>query len=395
MNRSKNYLIFFFLSFLLFNLLISNFNESFYISNNYNKHMDFILDLQIFDEINSDNYGGFESFEGESVSNLEYTFLGVDLLKLFNGLNEINKLACIEYITGRNLIDGGYEPEANMFISYIDSTYFAVKSLNLLDADSWIQTDTPEWVGGRQNHNSQDGENYGGFEWKENFNTSFMEATYYGIQLTIELNSFYTINPLTARDWILSQENFDGGFGPTASISFSTIKDTYYAQKTLINMHNPELINKESMISYVKSLQNLTTSSLINYGGFKPFEGSFNTTLESTYYAIKILAELEELEQINSSVVLQYVYSKEVEMGGFKDTRSNYPNIADTYYAIKIQSIIEDWEIKDNNGNRGSLKNTFIPIFVIVGIIGFIFFFKYLKTPQNPKRIKIKVKRGK
>jgi len=383
-----------FFCFLLFleSLVILNYGKS---SEFHDNQLNFIINLQVLDESNIDNYGGFKSIVGENESNLRNTFYGLHLLeKLRNNLSLIDRFACIEYISGRSLIDGGYEPEAKMSTSYIDSTYFAIHSLNFLDANSWIAPNVSSWIKQRQNLNIEDSENYGGFEWKKNFNTTYMEATYYGIQSLVELNSLHSVNTIVLLNWLEERKNPDGGFSPTASIHFSTIMDTYFAVETMINLNSLDSINMDLTISFIKQLQDLNSSDKLNYGGFKPFEGPFNTSLKATYYAIKLLYDVNQLEKINSTLVIQYVYSKLVETGGFKDTYSEYPNIADTFFAINIISLIEDWKGKGHDGNQTPINNMFIGIFLLLGVAGVFIYFKSIKTSRNSHKIKRKVKGG-
>ncbi|MHA1321888.1 MAG: prenyltransferase/squalene oxidase repeat-containing protein [Candidatus Helarchaeota archaeon] len=360
-----------------------------------NSHFDYIIKLQINNELNINNYGGFELYIGQNTSTLKNTFYALDILKeSYNSINEINKFACIEYITGRNLPDYGYAPEANMFVSYIDSTYFAISSLNILDSKSWINPNTSNWIKERQNLNSLEPENYGGFEWKLNFNTSYMEATYFGILSLINLKSLYLINSSAVIDWINGQKRSDGGYSPTSAIQVSSLEDTYYAVKTLVSLNQHDEIDINSTITFVKQLQNLNSSALNHYGGFKPFSGYINSTLSATYFAVTLLAELGQLEIINFTIVLSYIYSKQDGMGGFKDIGSQNTNLVDTYYAMKVLSIIEGWNT-NNNGENGFINHTLAPILFIIGVIGLISIIKYYKNPSSTQNKKIKMKGGK
>lgn len=391
MKRSKIQMITLFLYFFyIFNVI--NYSHS---SEQLPNYSIFISSLQILDENNVDHYGGFQSYTGENISNLRNTFYGIHLGKIGSDYTNLNKFACIEYITGRTQIDGGYEPESNMFSSYIDSTYFAIDSLSALDAISWINSNTLDWIRQRQKLDAKDLENYGGFEWKENFNTTYVEATYYGVQSLIELNALYSVNSIATMNWLEGRKNPDSGFGPTASISFSTIKDTHFAIETIINLNNFDTIDKVATTSFVKHLQNLNLSEELNYGGFKPFDGPMNSSLEATYHAVKILEHLSQLDEINSTLIRDFVYSKYIEKGGFKDSFLEYPNIKDTFHAINILSILENWE-EENNG-RSQTPNNFhlMGIFLIIGIIGAMFFYGYLKKPTRSKKIISKMKRGK
>lgn len=354
--------------------------------------------MQVIDENNIDNYGGFELYEGINSSNLKNTFYGVNSLKLLNNLSVINKFACMDYITGRNMIDGGYEPEAGVFVSYIDSSYFAINSLIRLAAKSWIASNISEWIKERQNLNVEDPENYGGFEWKENFNTTFMEATYYGTQSLIELNSLYIINKAVLLNWTKKMKNLDGGFSPTALISSSTIKDTYFAIKTLFNLNNLNSVDINSTTSFIKNLQDLNRSDNINYGGFLPFKGSINTSLEATYYAIEALNETHKLAEINSTLVLEYVYSKYINPpSAFRNSYSQNFNLADTFFALNILSILEKWGEQNNGGQNKSENQNSIWILLIVPIFGLILFFYQSKgrsrSPKLNKKIKRRIKK--
>jgi hypothetical protein len=124
--------------------------------------------------------------------------------------------------------DGGFGTQCQ---SNINSTFYAVASLNLLKYDLGALLKVVEFVRSCEKP-------YGGFTVIPRSIMPYMEHTYYGI-MTLDLFDEKTRYPLQTTDWVLKCQNKNGGFA-RSDLGISTFVDTYYAITILKKLAHSE-----------------------------------------------------------------------------------------------------------------------------------------------------------
>ncbi|MHA1642878.1 MAG: prenyltransferase/squalene oxidase repeat-containing protein [Promethearchaeota archaeon] len=195
----------------------------------------------------------------------------------------------------------------NENVSTIESTFWALASLNLLDAMSSIDmVNLTHWVKASQNAD-------GGFSIVIGFHSDVI-STYYGLQI---FNQIFEIDPMSkmaAIEFLMKAQNFDGSFsiipilGSYMGFS-SNFLVTYMASKSLYNYRfQPEKI--EELISWYG---NCFSQSTFGFGDNPGFGGD----LRNVPYAILIIDELKVDQSFDSKPWNRLlIYILIVESGG-------------------------------------------------------------------------------
>ncbi|MGB9759272.1 MAG: prenyltransferase/squalene oxidase repeat-containing protein [Thermoproteota archaeon] len=170
---------------------------------------------------NKDGGFGTLNVDIESSSELETTFMAIDLLKMLD--KTINdKERTIEFVLNLKNPDGGFGKSLN---SNIVSTYYALSALSLLEYDVEKLEETKRYVTSCESE-------MGGFTPKPLAEPPFIEYTYFGVMAL----KFFKLKPKsTAKttSFVLSCLNSNGGFRRSSEHGISSFEYTYYAISVL------------------------------------------------------------------------------------------------------------------------------------------------------------------
>ena len=241
----------------------------------------------------------------------------------------------INYLISLIKLDGGFGKEGTNS-SDLETTFYALAALEQYNCiDMTDHGKIAKFVLSRQ-HNS------GGFI-SPRRKVSDLKFTYYAIEILKMVNELNKFDIVTCANYITSNQNDDGGFrrGPN---EHSQIDETYYAVMAL-NRLGANIPKRDKIIGFVLS----TVSA---QGGF----GTINKapTIQSTYYAVTILKELDATKEISDKEMLShinFIFSLEGNSGGFKNQIQGDIDEEATYYAFKFLCEY------NNQGNKENLQN--------------------------------------
>lgn len=242
----------------------------------------------------------------------------------------------LDFIRRRGHKDGGY----TLYEGLPDSknTYYAIKSLQLLGREPSNLTNTLRWVEGVHKRGSFSAQ--GLFyrcsilreynkdyriprrfirRLKETYKRADLEITYY-IDSVLRMHNIILDDIV---DWIISQQNPDGGFGKYGS----DIINTQYALEILkAHEYKPP---KRSIKGYLKDCEN---------GGLWSFTPlSYPPYIETVYAGFRI-SEILNLK-VKDKNILKFILSLQNSDGGFR--RSTYLGISELEYTYKSLYIIK------------------------------------------------------
>jgi hypothetical protein len=173
------------------------------------------LKKRLISTINYKEYFGSTDFFSEVSSEFTTTFMTLELANLLK-IN-IDARDAAEWLVYFRNDDGGFGTQDQ---SNINSTYYAVASMNLIKASLNNPHETVSFVRTCEKP-------YGGFTVIPKGVTPYMEHTYYGV-MTLDLLSEQSRYPAQTIDWVLTCQNKNGGFA-RSDLGISTFADTYYA----------------------------------------------------------------------------------------------------------------------------------------------------------------------
>ncbi|MFW9896709.1 MAG: hypothetical protein ACFFD7_12960 [Candidatus Thorarchaeota archaeon] len=212
--------------------------------------------------------------------------------------------------------------------------YFVLKSLFIIDDDYPIEENLKERIFQYLNDSEQVG---GGFSFVNTTMVPTLSSTYFCVQIHTLLAPMKTLQNLTLhRDWILSNNNSDGGYGNISS----TILTTYYAVSLLDTLTSVnDLTNKELTLSYLNSFYVSNPSDTDRVGGFLPDLTSKSPLLSSTFYCVTSISLINE-SLLNPTQINKWVLSRQYfKDGGFADLTEGDDQLSSSvfgsYFAIK------------------------------------------------------------
>lgn len=163
-------------------------------------------------------FGSTESLP-EISSEFATTYMALELAGLLGIAVEKGKVA--RWLLGFKNGDGGFGMRGQ---SNINSTYFAVASLSLLERDLDFRSETLKFIRRCEKP-------LGGFTVIPINYTPYMEHTYYGV-MTLGLLGEKSMYPGQTVDWVLTCQNNKGGFA-RSDLGLATFQDTFYAVSLL------------------------------------------------------------------------------------------------------------------------------------------------------------------
>ena len=209
--------------------------------------------------------------------------------------------------------------------------YFLLKSLNLLDYSigGSLKNSTLNFMKATQQFG-------GGFSFSNTTSSASLSSTYFAYQIYSLLEEPFP-NETLHKNWILDNNNSDGGYGGNSSLS-STLLNTYHALSLLDEMNSVnELANKSQTLVYLNSFLSNDSADIKNFGGYVPDLITKITLLSSTYYCIISLSILEESFP-NKDLTINWILSRQsFQDGGFADfidgTYQLGSSVISSYYA--------------------------------------------------------------
>ncbi|MBO3841868.1 MAG: hypothetical protein FGF48_05565 [Candidatus Brockarchaeota archaeon] len=168
-----------------------------------------------------DSTGRFGAYEVdvETVSEVETTFMCVELMSMLN--LEQNREKIIEFILSLKNPDGGF----GAVESSLNTTFYALKTLSTLNHPVEGMLDTLHFV--RLHENPE-----GGFSLKPGAKPSFMEPTFMGLTCLRLLNEEPLYHDETLS-FILGCQNTNGGFRRSLEHGISSFEYTFQAVSSL------------------------------------------------------------------------------------------------------------------------------------------------------------------
>jgi prenyltransferase beta subunit len=193
--------------------------------------------------------------------------------------------------------------------------YYLLSSLNLIEytIDSSLSNRIFEFL-------NETVQPTGGFSFSNTTHLSSLTSTYYVIQL-YSLIEQPIADISIHKDWVLSCNNTDGGYGGNQTLS-STYFDTCMAALILADERFGDindLADIDKTLKYLKSFYVNNSADVGNYGGFLPDELAGNALLSSTYYCVKAISLIDD-NALNTLEIVQWVLAHQnFEDGGFSE----------------------------------------------------------------------------
>ena len=188
------------------------------------------------------------------------------------------------------------------------------------------------------------------------------------------------VNQAVHKNWVLSCNNTDGGYGGNQSLS-STIVTTYFAVY-LVNALGDinDLVNKTKTLEYFKSFYIDDPDNTGNFGGYLPDFLADNTLLSSTFYCVKGIELIDESE-LNGITTVNWVKNHQnFRDGGFGDwiegNDQRGSSVSTSFYAFKLLGTFNSLSVL--NEDIFTVEFNYLTLIIIPSIIGVIALIIYL-----------------
>jgi hypothetical protein len=218
--------------------------------------------------------------------------------------------------------------------------YFLLRSLFILQTDYLIEGGLKDRIFQYLNGTEQIG---GGFSFLNTTMSPSLSSTFFVVQIHSMLAPAITLQNITLhRDWILLNNNTDGGYGN----STSTLLTTYYAVSLLKELTSiDDLVNKSHTLSYLLSFYVNNPSDVSNVGGYLPDLTSKSPLLSSTYYCVTAISYIDK-SSLNPDQTTKWILSRQYfQDGGFSDITGGSNQLSSSvigsYYAYRALTIFD------------------------------------------------------
>jgi ABC-2 type transport system ATP-binding protein len=295
--------------------------------------------------------GGFTSFLGEP-SDIESTYYSLASIELLNlSIPFFNETRTLNFIASCSKIDGGFGLTPDPMVgSDFNSGWAAMKLLNILEVYpiifpyTFYRSSYYNWTHRFQAKNSL-------------FGQITIESNYFGILALNEYNlEGYTSK--SQRDNILffvdlCYNSYDGGFGSRPGLNatlFSTycainlyrilfpLSDVWFSTSkiAILSQFLIELQNDDGGFRVGNDLDYLLSLFGPSYGFFLNLLNTNVSTVESTYWALISLKNLDTINYINNDNLTHWIRACQNADGGFSIVVGFYSDIVSTYYGLEI-----------------------------------------------------------
>ena len=189
------------------------------------------------------------------------------------------------------------------------------------------------------------------------------------------------VNQAVHKNWVLSCNNTDGGYGGNQSLS-STIVTTYFAVYLVDALGDVnDLVNKTKTLEYFKSFYIDDPDNTANYGGYVPEILADIVLLSSTYYCVNGIVLIDE-SKLNGGATETWVLNHQNFLdGGFGDwvegNDQRRSSVSTSYYAFNLLAIFDSLDLLNEDIfliEFDYLTLIIIPSIIAV-IIGIIYYF--------------------
>jgi hypothetical protein len=211
--------------------------------------------------------------------------------------------------------------------------YFLLRSLFNIDEHYLVEENLKNRIFQYLNDTEQIS---GGFSFLNTTMTPSLSSTFFVVNIYTLLAPTKPLQNVTLhRDWILLNNNADGGYGN----STSTILTTYYAVSLLSILTTvDDLVNPTETFSYLYSFYVSNPSDVNGFGGFLPDLTSNSPLLSSTYYCVASISLING-SLLTADQTTKWVLSRQYfQDGGFADITEGSNQLSSsvigTYFAI-------------------------------------------------------------
>jgi prenyltransferase beta subunit len=322
--------------------------------------MDFILDT----EVEGEGFSNIISGEGgEELVSLEATAYALSILNDM-GLN-LNDFTSIETKLEDRIEEMFDSSQINIY-----DLYYLLSSMNLIES-----TIAPSLSNRIYKFLNQTAQASGGFSFSNTTHLSSLTSTYYVIQI-YSLIDQPIVNISTHKNWVLSCNNTDGGYGGNQTLS-STYFDTCLAAFILADERFGDindLVDIDKTLEYLKSFYVNDSTDLDNFGGFLPYELAGNALLSSTYYSVNAISLIDS-NALNTREIIPWILKHQnFEDGGFaeifKGDQSIVSSVIACYSAFEALKTLESLYLLNND--IWMVEFDYLILGVVLGTIGLI-----------------------
>ena len=187
-------------------------------------------------------------------------------------------------------------------------------------------------------------------------------------------------NQTIHKNWVLSCNNTDGGYGGNQSLS-STLLTTYYAIYLVNGLGEvSDLANQTSTLNYLKSFYIDDHDNLDNYGGYLPDAFAKNSLLSSTYFCVEGIRLIDSSELNKLASVNWVLNHQNFQDGGFSDhdeeNDQKRSSISASYYTYEILKGFNSLDLL--NEEIFMVEFNFLTLIIVTSISGIIIVAIYL-----------------
>jgi len=304
---------------------------------------------------------GFKNRFNDEIS-FEATMLALEILE-FYGINPLD----VESLNS-NLEDKINEMFDNNEVSLYD-LYFLLKSLNLTEysVNSVLLDRIYDYLDDIEQLT-------GGFSSSNKSNQANIASTYYSIQIHLMMGK-PIINATLHKNWVLSCNNSDGGYGGNETLS-STLINTYFTVLILDELGNvAELVNSNNTLNYLKSFYVNENADFFSYGGYIPEESTNYALLSSTYFCVKAISLIDDTDLIVSPTIKWVLERQNFIDGGFAENTEGYQqkvsSIIATYFAFETLKILNP-SLSSLSSEIWMVEFNYIILGIVLGSIALI-----------------------
>lgn len=324
----------------------------------------YLLDFILNTEVEGEGFSNIISGEGgEELVSLEATAYALSIL------NDMG-LVLDDFASIDTQLEGRIEEMFDDNQVNIYDLYYLLNSLNLIEytLDSSLSNRIYQFL----NETSQP---TGGFSFSNTTHLSSLSSSYYVIQIYTLIQQ-PIVNLSIHKDWILSCNNTDGGYGGNETLS-STYFDTSIAAFILADERFGDindLVDIDKTLEYLKSFYVNNSADLDNYGGYLPDELAEKALLSSTYYCVKAISLIDD-NALNTREIVSWILSHQnFEDGGFAETlegdQSIFSSVISCYFAFESLETLQSLHYLNND--IWMVEFDYLILGTVLGSIGLI-----------------------
>jgi len=211
----------------------------------------------------------------------------------------------------------------------------------------------------------------GGFSPTNTSTSANLISTFYIYNIFSLINETVE-NQILHKNWVLSCDNTDGGYGGNHTLS-STLLTTYYAIYLVKELGNvSDLTNQNSTLNYLKSFYVSDPDNLENFGGYLPDKFAQNSLLSSTYFCVEGIRLIDSNELNKIETVNWVLNHQNFQDGGFSDhvegNDQKLSSICASYYAFEILNGFNSLDLL--NEDIFMVEFSFITLIIVLSILG-------------------------